>query len=59
MLGDAVTPDVAGAWSDVLMLLAGDLIGREQKLYDEAASKVGGWYGIKDFLVTNVSHNQT
>jgi len=54
VLGDAVTPDVAGAWSDVLMLLAGDLIGREQKLYDEAASKIGGWYGIKDFIVTNV-----
>ena len=36
VLGDAVTPDVAAAWDEVYWLMAGALIAREARLYQEA-----------------------
>ncbi|MFI2414382.1 globin domain-containing protein [Streptomyces sp. NPDC018947] len=36
VLGDAVTPEVAGAWDEVYWLMAGALIAREARLYQEA-----------------------
>ncbi|MFJ5777038.1 globin domain-containing protein [Streptomyces sp. NPDC093094] len=36
VLGDAVTPEVAGAWDEVYWLMAGALIGREARLYQDA-----------------------
>ena len=36
VLGDAVTPEVAGAWDEVYWLMAGALIAMEARLYQEA-----------------------
>ncbi|MDX2760249.1 FAD-binding oxidoreductase [Streptomyces sp. ME08-AFT2] len=36
VLGDAVTPEVAVAWDEVYWLMAGALIAREARLYQEA-----------------------
>ncbi|WP_329377171.1 globin domain-containing protein [Streptomyces sp. NBC_01716] len=36
VLGDAVTPDVGAAWDEVYWLMAGALIAREARLYQEA-----------------------
>lgn len=36
VLGDAVTPEVAAAWDEVYWLMAGALIARESRLYQEA-----------------------
>ncbi|MEU3289411.1 globin domain-containing protein [Streptomyces longwoodensis] len=36
VLGDAVTPEVAAAWDEVYWLMAGALIAREARLYQEA-----------------------
>ncbi|WP_306187786.1 globin domain-containing protein [Streptomyces sp. MK5] len=36
VLGDAVTPEVAGAWDEVYWLMAGALIAREARLYQDA-----------------------
>ncbi|MFF4563697.1 globin domain-containing protein [Streptomyces sp. NPDC001435] len=36
VLGEAVTPEVAGAWDEVYWLMAGALIAREARLYQEA-----------------------
>jgi nitric oxide dioxygenase len=54
VLGDAVTPEVAAAWSEVLMALAGNLIAREQALYSAAEHRSGGWAGCRPFRVTRV-----
>eukprot|EP00753_Platysulcus_tardus_P019717 PLAT7468.2.p1 GENE.PLAT7468.2~~PLAT7468.2.p1 ORF type:complete len:373 (-),score=165.18 PLAT7468.2:180-1298(-) len=55
VLGDAVTEEVADAWSGVLMHVASHLISMEAALYDHAASLPGGWDGRqqpKEFTVT-------
>jgi nitric oxide dioxygenase len=52
VLGDAVTDEVAAAWSAVLMELAGALIGIEESMYAAAAARPGGWRGTKEFVVT-------
>jgi nitric oxide dioxygenase len=54
VLGGAVTPEVASAWSEVLMALAGNLIAREQALYAAAEHRSGGWAGCRPFRVTHV-----
>lgn len=36
VLGDAVSPEVAAAWDEVYWLMAGALIGREARLYQDA-----------------------
>ncbi|UCM91533.1 globin domain-containing protein [Streptomyces marincola] len=36
VLGNAVTPEVVGAWDEVYWLMAGALIAREARLYQEA-----------------------
>ncbi|WP_314225060.1 globin domain-containing protein [Streptomyces zaehneri] len=41
VLGDAVTPEVAAAWDEVYWLMAGALIGREARLYQDAGVKPG------------------
>lgn len=41
VLGDAVTPEVAAAWDEVYWLMAGALIGREARLYQEAGVEHG------------------
>ncbi|GCB42910.1 globin domain-containing protein [Streptomyces sp. NL15-2K] len=41
VLGDAVTPEVAAAWDEVYWLMAGALIGREARLYQDAGIEPG------------------
>ncbi|WP_257584189.1 FAD-binding oxidoreductase [Streptomyces sp. TLI_146] len=41
VLGDMVTPEVAAAWDEVGWLMAGALIGREARLYRDAAVERG------------------
>ncbi|WP_460061787.1 globin domain-containing protein [Streptomyces sp. YKOK-I1] len=41
VLGDAVTPQVAAAWDEVYWLMAGALIGREARLYQDAGVAPG------------------
>ncbi|MYY83187.1 MULTISPECIES: globin domain-containing protein [unclassified Streptomyces] len=41
VLGDAVTPEVAAAWDEVYWLMAGALIGREARLYQDAGVRPG------------------
>ncbi|MFK4104266.1 globin domain-containing protein [Streptomyces sp. NPDC019531] len=41
VLGDAVTPEVATAWDEVYWLMAGALIGREARLYQDAGVAPG------------------
>ncbi|MDF3143482.1 MULTISPECIES: globin domain-containing protein [unclassified Streptomyces] len=41
VLGDAVTPEVATAWDEVYWLMAGALIGREARLYQDAGVEPG------------------
>ncbi|MFE9442110.1 globin domain-containing protein [Streptomyces sp. NPDC006602] len=41
VLGDAVTPEVAAAWDEVYWLMAGALIDREARLYQDAGVEPG------------------
>ncbi|MDX3730673.1 globin domain-containing protein [Streptomyces caniscabiei] len=41
VLGDADTPEVAAAWDEVYWLMAGALIGREARLYQDAGVEPG------------------
>ncbi|MFP3986159.1 globin domain-containing protein [Streptomyces sp. E11-3] len=41
VLGDAVTPEVAAAWDEVYWLMAGALIGKEARLYQDAGVQPG------------------
>ncbi|MET8225945.1 globin domain-containing protein [Streptomyces sp. NPDC004082] len=41
VLGDAVTPEVAAAWDEVYWLMAGALIAREARLYQDAGVEPG------------------
>ncbi|KUJ41330.1 hemin transporter [Streptomyces albus subsp. albus] len=41
VLGDAVTPEVAGAWDEVYWLMAKTLIAAEERLYQEADAPQG------------------
>jgi len=51
ILGDAVTPEIGGGWSEAVLSLAKILYETESKLYKEAEARSGGWKGIKDFKV--------
>lgn len=53
VLGAAVTPEIANAWSEAVMFLAGILIGEEEKLYKMAESRAGGWRGWKNFKLAS------
>ncbi|MFE9017942.1 globin domain-containing protein [Streptomyces sp. NPDC007808] len=41
VLGDALTPQVAAAWDEVYWLMAGALIGKEARLYQESGVQPG------------------
>ncbi|MBC8796706.1 NO-inducible flavohemoprotein [Shewanella algae] len=51
--GDAVTPEVLGAWEKAYGVLANIFIGREAQIYADAAGKQGGWSGTRTFVVSN------
>ena len=52
VLGDAVTPEIGEGWSEAVLALAGVCIDAEEKLYQEAESKIGGWRYEREFKVS-------
>lgn len=52
VLGDAVTPEIADAWSGLYEELAGLLIEMEDRRYHEFAQREGGWRGLRTFRIT-------
>ena len=52
VLGDAVTTEVADAWTEAYGLLANICINREEELYQAAESRPGGWRGTRPFVVS-------
>ncbi|WP_416138504.1 globin domain-containing protein [Halomonas sp. HK25] len=51
VLGDAVTPEVAAAWSGLYEELAGLLIELEEQRYREFERRPGGWRGTREFRI--------
>lgn len=51
VLGEGATDDVINAWAEAYGFLADILIGREKQIYEENASKPGGWEGFKSFRI--------
>lgn len=51
VLGDAATEDVLEAWGEAYWFLADVLMGRENAIYEEQATAVGGWSGWREFVV--------
>ena len=52
VLGDAATDEILNAWGEAFWFLADILIGREQQVYDDLGSAMGGWVGWRRFCVT-------
>jgi len=52
VLGEAATDEVLDAWGAAYGDLAAIFIRREKELYDTGARRAGGWYGFKEFLVS-------
>ena len=59
VLGDAVTPEIASAWSQAVLFLARVLIEAEEAVYKEAANRSGGWRGFQTFKVVAVDEIAT
>lgn len=51
VLGDGATDDIINAWAEAYGFLTDILVGREQQLYSDSASKAGGWDGFRNFKV--------
>ncbi|WP_280564112.1 NO-inducible flavohemoprotein [Chromohalobacter sp. 48-RD10] len=51
VLGEAVTAEVADAWSALYDELAGLLIEKEARRYREFAAQPGGWDGTREFRI--------
>ena len=54
VLGAAVTPEIATAWSTAVNFLAKVLWEAEEAKYVLAESKSGGWRGWKEFTISNI-----
>ena len=57
VLGDAVTPAVAAAWSEAVMALVKLFIEKEAQLYNQAAQEQ--WTGPRDFVITDIIQEST
>ena len=59
VLGDAVTAEVADAWSGALLHIADFLIKQEKTLYDQTTSAEQNWDTRKpaDFVVQKIQHS--
>lgn len=51
VLGDGATNQVIDAWAEAYGFLTDILVGREQQLYRESATRDGGWEGFRNFRV--------
>lgn len=54
VLGDAVTPDIADAWTAAYQQLADILIGVEEQLYQNNTQRRGGWKGERTFRIAAI-----
>mmetsp|Transcript_6861 Transcript_6861/g.7317 ORF Transcript_6861/g.7317 Transcript_6861/m.7317 type:complete len:515 (+) Transcript_6861:54-1598(+) len=54
ILGAIVTPDIANAWSTIVLFLAKAMIDTEEALYHMAEQRNGGWSGFAEFTVTKI-----
>jgi len=59
ILGSAVTPEVAAAWSEAVLFLAKVMIDKEEALYQAYEARSGGWRGMKDFTVAEIKEVAT
>ncbi|MEB2488118.1 NO-inducible flavohemoprotein [Burkholderia multivorans] len=50
-LGDAATDEIVSAWAQAYGNLADLLAGMESGLYEQSATRVGGWTGWRTFIV--------
>ena len=59
VLGDAVTPEVADAWSGAILHIAEFFIEQEKALYEQATAMEHNWDTHKpaEFLVRDVTHS--
>lgn len=51
VLGEAITPEIADAWTALYNELAAFLIDAEHRCYQEFAARPGGWQGLRRFRV--------
>ena len=56
VLGDGATDDVINAWAEAYGFLTDILVGREEQLYSDSASKTGGWEGFRKFKIDRKDH---
>jgi nitric oxide dioxygenase len=54
ILGDAVTEEIATAWSEAVLFLAKVLIDVEESVYQTLEQRRGGWSGPIEFQVTKM-----
>jgi len=55
ILGDIVTPEIAGAWSEAVLFLAKAMIDTEESLYKMVEQREGGWSGFAEFEVSKIN----
>lgn len=51
VLGDAATDEIIQAWADTYGVIAQVFIDIEKEMYEESASKNGGWSDYKEFKI--------
>jgi len=51
VLGDGATDQVIDAWAEAYGFLTDILVGREQQLYRDSATRDGGWEGFRTFRI--------
>ena len=54
VLKDVITDEILAAWGAAYGQLAEILIGAEEELYQEHASRAGGWDGFKAFRIARI-----
>mmetsp|Transcript_14049 Transcript_14049/g.29676 ORF Transcript_14049/g.29676 Transcript_14049/m.29676 type:complete len:455 (+) Transcript_14049:197-1561(+) len=54
ILGDIVTPEIAGAWSEAVLFLAKVFIDKEEAIYKKIEEREGGWSGFAEFEVSKI-----
>jgi len=52
---DVVTEEIAAAWSEAVLFLAKVFIDQEESLYQMAEQRSGGWSGLMDFRVSEIT----
>ncbi|MEP2989775.1 MAG: NO-inducible flavohemoprotein [Parasphingorhabdus sp.] len=51
VLGEGATAEVIEAWAEAYGFLTDILVGREQQIYRDSATKNGGWDGFRKFKI--------